>query len=415
MKNRPLSYLPKGEKKKHSSFPLPFGKVGMGLLFMFLLFTSCNNKPKEVLGENEYYACSMDPQVLEKQAGMCPICQMPLAKITLDKSQLNIVKLNEQQMKLANVKLDTVRLGTIGKETTLSGVFTVNQNNTEQISARINGRLEKLYHRIPGEEIKKGEPAYDLYSRDLFQIQQEYLFALDKSELLGGKSIIPAARNKLLLWGLTETQIIELEKTREARVTNTIYSAVSGSITDIPLKEGDIVSEGSMIYRLADLSSLWVEAQVYTGELNMLKEGKKVEIVPDAFPEEATEGVVVFSNPELQSRSKINLVRMEVKNPGGKFKPGMQVYVIHHADEKKAIVLPVDAVIRDSKHAVVWIQHKEGGFEIRRVETGIENKFKIEIVSGLSLGEMVVTSGAYLINSEYIFKRGMMPKDEIKM
>jgi len=108
-------------------------------------------------------------------------------------------------------------------------------------------------------------------------------------------------------------------------------------------------------------------------------------------------------------------VRMEVKNPGGKFKPGMQVYVIHHADEKKAIVLPVDAVIRDSKHAVVWIQHKEGGFEMRPVETGIENKFKIEIVSGLKVGEKVLISGAYLINSEYIFKRGMMPKHDMPM
>jgi len=394
--------------------PSLMGKVGMGFLFLFL-FVSCSHKPKEILGENEYYACSMDPQVLEKQPGMCPICKMPLAKITLDKNQMNIVKLSAEQMKLANVKVDSVKLTSIGKETILNGIFTPNQNKTEQISARINGRIEKLYHKIPGEEIKTGEPAFDLYSRDLMLAQDEYLIAIEKSELLGGKSIISSSKNKLLLWGLNEMQIAELEKTKQSKITNTIYSSVSGTITEIPVKEGDIVNEGSKVYQIADLSSLWVEAQIYSNELGILEEGKKVEIVPESFPEETTEGTITFSNPELQSGSKINLVRIEVTNPSGKFKPGMHAIVIHRTDEKKAIVLPVDAVLRDAKHSIVWIQNEHGGFELRMVETGIENKNKVEIKSGLKVGEKVVMSGAYLINSEYIFKRGMMPMGDMKM
>lgn len=376
---------------------------------------SCGNKPKEILGENEYYACSMDPQVLEKQPGMCPICKMPLAKITLDKSRMNIIKLNAEQIKLANVKVDTAKISFIGKETILTGVFAVNQNNTEQISVRISGRIEKLHHKILGEEIKTGEPAYDLYSLDLMLAQEEYLFAIDKSEMFGGQSIISASKNKLLLWGLSESQISELEKTKQSKITNTIYSSVSGTITEIPLKEGDIANEGAKIYQVAGLSLLWVQAQVYSNELGLLNEGTKVEIIPDAFPEEATAGMIAFSNPELQIGNKINLVRVEVKNPQGKFKPGMFASVILHSDEKKAIVLPVDAVIRDAKHAVVWIQNKQGGFESRMVETGIENKFRIEIKSGLNIGDRVVTSGAYLINSEYVFKRGMMPMGDMKM
>ncbi len=398
--------------------PIDIGRQSVKLLFtvyclLFIIY-SCNRKPKEILGENEYYVCSMDPQVLEKQGGMCPICKMPLAKITLDKSQMNIIKLNTEQMKLANVKVDTMKLSSIGKETILAGVFAVNPNKTEQISARINGRIEKLYHKVLGEEIKSGEPVYDLYSRDLLLAQEEYLIALEKSELLGWKSIIVSAKNKLLLWGMSEQQISVLEKNKEAKITHTIFSSVSGTITEIPMKEGDIVSEGAKIYQVADLSSLWVEAQMYSNELELLSEGTKVEIVPDAFPEEAAEGTITFSNPELQSQSKINLVRVEVKNTSGKFRPGMQAYVIHHSEEKKAIVLPVDAVIRDSKSSVVWIQNKEGGFESRMVETGIENKFRIEIKSGLNVGDKVVISGAYLINSEYIFKRGMMPVEDIK-
>ncbi len=383
-------------------------------LFAFVA-VSCNNKPKEVLGENEYYACSMDPQVLEKQSGMCPICKMPLAKITLDKNQMHIIKLNAEQMKLANVKVDSVQLSSIGRETVLNGIFSVNQNKTEQISVRINGRIDKLYHKVVGEEIKAGEPVYDLYSRDLYLAQEEYLIAIEQSELLGGKSIISASKNKLLLWGLSEKQIALLEKSKEAKITNTIFSPVSGTIVDIPQKEGDIVAEGTKIYQLADLNTLWVETQVYSNELGLLGEGKKVEVVPDAYPEEATDGVIVFANPELQLQSKINLVRVEVKNPKGKFKVGMHAFVIHHTEEKQAIVLPVDAVVRDAKQSVIWIQNKNGGFELRKVETGIENKYRVEIISGLKVGEKVVVSGAYLINSEYVFKKGMMPMGDMKM
>ena len=254
-----------------------------------------------------------------------------------------------------------------------------------------------------------------MYSRDLLLAEDEYLIALEKFEMLGGISIIAASKNKLLLWGLNEAQISELEKTKQSKITNTIYSNAAGTITEIPFKEGDIVTEGSKIYQIADLSSLWVEAQIYSNELGILKGGEKVEIIPEAFPEETTEGTITFSNPELQSESKINLVRIEVKNPSGKFKPGMQASVIHRSDEKKSIVLPVDAVIRDAKHSVVWIHNKDGGFESRMVETGIENKFRIEIKSGLQVGEKVVVSGAYLINSEYVFKLGMMPMGDMKM
>jgi len=383
------------------------------LVSVCLLVISCSQKPKIVLAENEYYVCSMDPQVMEKQPGPCPICKMPLAKVVIDKTQLNVIKLSAEQIKLANVKVDSVKMSSIGKEIMLTGVFNIDQNKTEQISVRTNGRLEKLYHKITGEEVKEGEPVYDLHSQELLLAQEEYLIALEKLGLGEGKSILSAAKNKLLLWGLTEEQISELEKTKQSKLTNTIYSKVSGTITEIPMKEGDYVLEGAEIYKVADLNTLWVDAQIYSNELGILEEGKKVEIIPAAFPEEATEGTITFSNPELQSGSKINLVRVEVKNPNGKFKPGMQAYVIHHSDEKKAIVLPVDAVLRDAKHATVWIQNSQGGFEARMVETGVENKNKIEIRSGLNVGDRVAVSGAYLINSEYIFKRGMMPMNDM--
>ena len=387
--------------------------------FLFLIF-SCNNKPKEQIAENEFYVCSMDPQVMEKQMGNCPICKMPLTKAIIDNHDMNVIKLNSEQMKLANIKIDSVHYSKISREHILTGFFSVNQNKTGQISSRISGRIEKLYHKIIGEEIKEGEPTYDLYSRELLLAQEEYLITLEKAQTLNrlldkSNDMVQSAKNKLLLWGMIEEQITELEKTNKAQITLPMYSQASGIITEIPLKEGDYLKEGAKIYKLADLSSLWVEAQLYTNELDYLQEGKNVEIIPQTFSQERIKGVITFANPELQAESKINLVRIEVDNSKMLYKPGMQAYVILKSEEKKAIVMPVDAVIQTAKNSLVWIQNGKGGFEARIVETGIQNKDKIEILSGLKEGDKVVVSGAYLINSEFIFKKGTNPMADMKM
>ena len=139
--------------KKH--FDLKYYKAHLFGVIFFLLFVACNTKKQEKIGENEYYVCSMDPQIMEKQMGMCPICKMPLAKTTIDKSQLQIIKLNEEQIKLANIKIDTIKSALMGTEQTLTGIFSINQNNTEQISARINGRIEQLYFKVIGMQVNK--------------------------------------------------------------------------------------------------------------------------------------------------------------------------------------------------------------------------------------------------------------------
>lgn len=375
-----------------------------------LLVIGCKPKVKPI-GENEFYVCSMDPQVMEKQPGMCPICKMPLAKTTIDKSSLHIIKLNNDQINLANIKTDTVKLSAIGKEHLLTGVFSINQNATEQISAKINGRIEQLYFKITGQQVNVGDKLYDLYSRELLLVQEEYLLTIDKTKLLNlnSQSIVTAAKNKLLLWGLNEQQIEKLEQTKQAQITNTIYSKVKGAITEIPLKEGDYVNEGTLLYKMADLSTLWVEVQLYANELYLVEQGNKVEIIPEAYPDERIEGVVVFSNPELQAQSKINLIRIEINNKYGKYKPGMQAYANLKEREKRSITLPVDAVLQEKDYTVIWVQKNKGEFEAKIVKTGIQTNDKIEIVEGVEPGDVVVTSGTYLLNSEYVFKRGTTP------
>ncbi len=369
---------------------------------LFVILVSCNNKPKEILADNEFYVCSMDPQVMEKQSGPCPICKMPLTKAIIDNSEMNLIKLSKEQIKLGNIKTDTVRTGNISDEKTLTGVFSVNQNLVQQVSSRFNGRIEKLYFKIPGQQIKEGDVIYEVYSRELMLAEEEFLSA---SNVLTTES----AKNRLLIWGLTEEQIEKLSQGKEAKIVNPIYSKVSGTITEIPFKEGDYVNEGSTIFKLADLSVLWVEAQVYSSDLNTLNAGDKVEITTEAYPDEIIDGTVDFTNPELQPESKINLIRIKVQNDKRKFIPGMMAFVILKSKPYPAIVLPVDAVLQNGKFSHCWVQNKDGSFEARKVTIGIQTQSQIEIVSGLKEGEVVVTSGAYLLYSDYVFKRGKYP------
>ena len=385
------------------------------VLVFCLLLISCNRKPKETIGENEFYTCSMDPQVMEKQMGMCPICKMPLTKVVIDKSQLHLIKLSDEQIKLGNIKTDTIKTDNIWDEKTLTGVFAINQSLQEQISSRFNGRIEKLYFKIPGQEIKAGDLVYEVYSRELMQAEEEYLFALDKAKAfsVNSSSLIESARNKLLLWGLTEKQINDLEESKQAKITNPIYSNASGTAIEILFKEGDYINEGSTIFKLADLSSLWVEAQVYASELDLISEGTKLEVIPEAFPEEVMTGEVEFSNPEFQPETKINLVRVKVSNARKKFIPGMMAFVVIKSKPKPGIVLPLDAVIQNGKKSHVWIRNADGSFEAKEVHTGIQTKTKIQIMDGLNPGAVVVVSGAYLIYSDYVFKRGKYPLTEL--
>ena len=381
-----------------------------------LLLLSCNNKSKELVDENEFYTCSMDPQVMEKEMGICPICKMPLTKVMIDKTQLHLIKLSDEQIKLGNIKTDTIKIDSIWDEKTLTGIFAINQNSQQQVSSRFNCRIEKLYFKTPGQEIKEGDHIYDVYSRELMQAQEEYLFAIEraKSFSLNSNSLIESSKNKLLLWGLTEAQVTELEEKKETKIINPIYSKASGTAIEIQYKEGDYINEGSIIFKLADLSTLWVESQVYSNELDEISEGTKLEVIPEAFPEEVIAGTVEFSNPELQTQSKINLVRVKVSNARKQFIPGMMAFVIVKSKPKPGIILPIDAVIQSKKKSHVWIRNKDGSFEAREVQTGMQTKTKIQILDGIKEGTAVVISGAYLIYSDYVFKRGVYPLTEIK-
>jgi Cu(I)/Ag(I) efflux system membrane fusion protein len=208
---------------------------------------------------------------------------------------------------------------------------------------------------------------------------------------------------------MSNAQINQLSKSKIAPTTTSFYSSASGYITALDVREGEYVMEGGPVVHLADMSTLWVEAQVYTSELSKIDpNATAIVLIPD-MPGTQFKGKIEFVNPEINAETRINLLRIAIPNANHHLKPGMPANVLLKGTQRNAISLPIDAVIRDGKGATVWIRTGKNTFKSKMVQLGLEVEDRIEITGGLNAGDVVVTTGTYLINSEYIFKMGTNP------
>lgn len=360
-------------------------------------------------GSDEYYTCSMDPQVIENKAGNCPICHMKLIKVKKNNLKEGQIKLSAQQIKLANITYDTVAIHDFAKEITLTGKVTVDQNLSDAISARVQGRIENLAVKNIGDYVKKGQLLYEIYSEELNSHQEEYLLTFQSTTPLEG--FREAAKSKLLLYGMNESQINQLKQSKTVVQTVPIYSTIEGVITEVSVTEGSYVSSGSTLFRFTSLQSLWVEAQVYLPYLQFLKIGTDASFSIPAASEKLFSGGVIFIAPEIQSPQRFVLARFHIISPSEQIKPGMLANITLQTEKKKALIIPVNAIIQDSKGANVWVRNNDGIYENRMVTVGMQNSRQIEITDGLDEGDVVVITGAYLLNSEYIFKKGANPME----
>ena len=330
------------------------------------------------------------------------------------------IKLSDQQVQLGNIHTDTINNGMLGDKLILTATLNIDPMKSSSISARVMGRIEKLYFKNTGEYVKKGDRIFDLYSEELNNAKQELIAALEQKNsfdnaVINFNQLIQSAKYKLLLWGMSETQINELADTRKTTPTTAFYSNANGYITALDMNEGDYTMEGSTIMRLADLSTVWAEAQVYASQLSQIDRSSIAEVQLPDMPGKPITGKIEFVNPEINPDTRINLIRVSIPNTGYQLRPGMPAYVLLKSRQHQMLSLPIDAVIRDGKGATVWIQTGKNTYQSRMVETGMETGERIEIKSGLKAGDIVVVTGAYLLNSEYIFKNGANPMEGMKM
>jgi len=296
--------------------------VGLVLAIVFIPKTS-----SEGAAGSEVWTCSMHPQVRLPRPGSCPICGMkliPTSKLTAKKGDGN---------QYAGLETQAILRRELFKEIQTVGKIDYNESRVEFISARIAGRVDRLYVDFTGIEVKENDHLVDLYSPELYSAQAELIQALEASEAntKGSERLINrfaeanllATREKLRLWGLLPEQIAEIEKTRKLQTHITIYSPLAGTVIEKNVRLGQYIKEGDQLYRIAELDPIWLYLELYEYDIAAVRYGQPVDVALEAFPGEIFRGIVTFIDPFLDEQTRTIKVRVNLKNPDRKLKAGM--------------------------------------------------------------------------------------------
>lgn len=391
------------------------------LLFAMIACNSNENRKAAIkdtlpaIKKGVLYTCPMHPNVREHQPGKCPICGMTLVPVNDSQSmKINdtaaMLTLSPRQQLLANIHVDTVRNASASSTLELTGTTVFNPEQEENISAWVSGWIKKMYVRNPGEKISTGQKLYELYSPDLLAAEQDYLLALKQQPLFKKANVdlsatLQSMKQKLQRWGLSEHQINDLVQTFPGGKV-TVYSKTSGYLI-LPAKaEGDYVKEGETVLNLAGNNTIWVQAQLYDNELPLLSKDVDIRIKIDGM-NEILKGNLAFDNPSNVEGTRVHLVNIAIDNPGVKIQPGMLAYVYLQAKGQNDLPsIPKSAIVYGEKNDYAWVALNDNKFERRTIALGKENETSVQITDGISQGEKIVSSGVYLLNSEYILKHG---------
>lgn len=369
------------------------------------------------------YTCAMHPFIIKDKPGVCPICGMQLIKkvegVQADAKELAMlghVSLSPTQQVMANVATVEAHVMPLAKEINAVGVVQYDQSRQAKVTAWVAGRIDRLYVNTVGSYVSKGKPVAEVYSPDLVSSQQEYLLAIKSREQFknspiqsiaqGGEGLAASARQRLKLMGVKDYQIAQLEKAGSPNIRLAIYTPLSGVVIEKIVQQGQYVNVGDPLFNIADLSSVWVEVEVYENEFPFVKVGQRVEIVSQSYPGKTFMGRVSYIYPFLDPKTRTVKARVEIGNPRLKLKPDMFVNASIKSPLGNVLAVPVTAVMDTGKRQVVWVEMKPGMFEPRDVKAGARVGDYIQIISGIKSGDKVAASGGYLIDSESQLKGG---------
>jgi membrane fusion protein, copper/silver efflux system len=294
---------------------------------------------------------------------------------------------------------------------TVRAVGTVEADETRlaRVSARVGGRIEKLYADFTGQSVRAGSPLYSLYSPDLVATQREYLLALENRRRLShatpeavgaADDLVSASRDRLHLWGIAPAQIAALEASGRPELSLVYSSPISGTVMQKMVFEGQYVNEGTELYALADLSHVWLEIRVFEYELSALRVGQPAETTFSAIPGRTVPGRIAFIDPVVERDTRSARVRIELANPHGELKPGMFGDARLEIPQTTALVIPRSALIDTGQRRIVYVETAPNTFSPRAVETGASSGDQVAIVGGLREGERVVAAANFFIDSQ---------------
>lgn len=321
------------------------------------------------------------------------------------------VRIDPDMARSLGITLATAELGPVRREIRATGNVTFDERRLSTITPKIGGFVERLHVDFTGQAVRRGEPLLEIYSPELVAAQEELLAAARLERQLAQSSapgvgarsggLVDAARRRLLLWDISPAQIDRIEQTGEVRRTMTLYAPFTGFVVQKDVQAGQSIQPGQALYRLADLSRVWVEADVYEQDLRYLRLGEPVDMEIAAFPGERFPGRISYVHPDVRPETRTGRVRIEVANPGGEIKPGMFATVYIDAPESEPVVLvPRDAVMRTGTRDIVFVQKSPGVYETREVRVGAGSDGKVAVLSGLLAGDRVVSRANFILDAE---------------
>ncbi|MDQ3605064.1 MAG: efflux RND transporter periplasmic adaptor subunit [Gemmatimonadota bacterium] len=329
------------------------------------------------------------------------------------------VRIDPQMVRSLGITLATAELGPVRREIRTTGNVTFDETRLSTITPKFGGFVERLYVDFTGQAVRRGQPLLEIYSPELVSAQEELLAAarLERqlaqsaapgvAERSGG--LVEAARRRLLLWDISPAQIQQIERTGQVRRTLTLHAPFTGFVVEKNVQQGQSVQPGEALYRLADLTQVWVEADVYEQDLRFVRLGEPVSVEIAAYPGERLTGRVSYLYPEVRQDTRTARVRIPLANPGGRIKPGMFATVHLDAPEaERALLVPRDAVMRTGTRDIVFVEQGPGAYELREVRVGSEVNGDVQILSGLLAGERVVARANFLLDAESRLMETMM-------
>lgn len=455
--------------------------IAAALVFVSLSCDDSNSGAPASAGQ--VWTCSMHPQVRLPKPGKCPICSMPLipAKaaapksnryrstmmpgefsdtprkdsmgmdmVPMEDSGASMLTLSEHARAMASVQTVPVERRQITHEIRAVGKVQYNESALAVINSRVEGYIEKLYVDFTGVQVKKGDHLVEIYSPDLVLAQRELLVGLEGP---ANNALIEASKLKLLRWGLTQEQVDDLVQKRKVSERVTLFSPINGTVTERIAVQKAMVKTGEMLYKLANLESLWVYLDIYESELGWVQQGQAVTIQAEAYPSESFTGRIWFINPVLTEESRTVKVLVNIANTDQKLKPGMFVSTTIRvpvlADGKAAptglggqftcqmhpqilqaqagacprcgmaltvipggktkptdaelsvLAVPIAAVLDSGMRKLVYVEHAQGEFMPMEVKLGPRAGDFYPVLAGLKEGEKVAVRGNFLLDSQF--------------
>lgn len=396
------------------------------------------------------YVCPMHPHIVRDKPGNCPICGMDLVEkqqeadalpqgerkilyyrhphkpeITSDKPMKDemgmnyvpiyddgggsSVRISPTVVQNLGVRTALVKRDKLWRRIDTVGYVDHDESKVSHIHMRTDGWVEKLHVKTEGEHVKKGAPLFALYSPSLVNAQEEYLQALTTNS----KSLVRASRERMKSLGISSGQVQQLQKTGKVQQRITVYAPQDGVVSSLMVREGKYIKPATDVMTLADLSTVWIQAEVFEQQADWVKKGQPAEVKLSFLPGKVWEGEVDYIYPQLDAKTRTLKVRLKFENINEALKPNMYAEVTIFSGAKRDIlVIPRESLIRTGQDTRVIVDQGDGRFAPRKIVAGVESGDGVEVIAGLRENERVVTSGQFLIDSEASLKASLARMSE---